>query len=559
MFKEKIEKKIKKVVRDIFAIDLERINLETPPNEKMGDYAWSCFELAKKLKKNPTEIATQVCNKIETDEIIAEVREVGPYVNFKLSAKYFAEALVDILKQDINWGKIKKLEKKKFLLEHSSPNLFKPFHIGHLVNNSIGESLGRILSFVDGKVEHISFPSDVSPGIAKTIWAIKFQKLATDKLTLKDIADAYVLGTKKYEKDDAIKKEVENINKNIYQKIPGEDWDIYQQGRNLSLQHFQEITKKLGSEFSDLIFESEAEEIGKKIVLNNVGKIFTKSKGAIIFEGSKYGLFDNVFINSAGFGTYLTKDLGLLKIKFNKFNFAQSITITDVEQKQHFQLVKKSAELLHKEWSDKSLYLQHGRMSFAGKIKLSSRYGNVPLVSEVLDKLKEKILKKSKDGLKESEIEKIAIASLKYSILRASAGRNIVFDIEKSLDFTGDTGPYLQYTYVRARSILRKQTAENKQKFTSKNIINAKTIPTVGKIILEFPKVVEKSWHDYSAHHIAGFLHKLSAEFNSFYAQTKILDKTNPNYEYNLALTQAVALTLKNGLYLLGIKTVKKM
>ncbi|MDD3498082.1 MAG: arginine--tRNA ligase [Candidatus Moranbacteria bacterium] len=554
--KEILKEIVKKKWRDF---DVEKIEVSYPSDEKFGDFTTNVsMMLANFTKKDPIEIAEQIKEDKSLIDVedLAKIEIVHPgYINFYLSNKYFAKEINDILKKDKEWGKLEINSGKKYLFEHSSPNLFKPFHIGHLVNNSIGESLVRILKKSGTEVMTLSFPSDVSPGIAKTVWAIKNKGWEND-MTIGKIGEAYVFGTAKYNEDEGIKKEVDEINHKIYGKGEFEEKDIYEKGQKISLDYFRKITKRLGSDFDDLIFESEAEKAGKEVVEKNIPSVFEKSDGAVIFPGSKYGLFDNVFINSNGFGTYLAKDIGLLKIKFEKFDFDKSITITDVEQKDHFRLVEKSAELINKDWSEKSEFIQHGRLNFVQE-KISSRYGNVPLAEDLIRDIKEKVFDKIKDhdlldNKKNDIAEKIAVGALKYSILKSSTGKNIIFDFNKSIAFEGDSGPYLQYTYVRARSILR-----NVQDV--KNVKNVRNVPTVGKNVLKFPQAIEMSLKNYSPHHIANFLFELASEFNSFYSHTKVLDEENPNYGYNLALTQAVAITLKNGLDLLGIETVEKM
>ena len=460
------------------------------------------------------------------------------------------------MQNESDWGQLDDLQDKKYLMEHSSPNLFKPFHIGHLVNNSIGESLTRIFKTAGAETKTISFPSDVSPGIAKTVWAIK--EKGWKEIDIEKIGKAYAYGYKKYESDLQAKKEIDEINKRIYL---GEDFPerkIYRLGCEKSLHYFKKMTADLGTEFDGLIFESEAEKVGKKLVYENIPKIFVKSKGAIIFPGSKYGLFDDVFVNSAGFGTYLTKDLGLLKIKFEKFRFDKSITLTDIEQQDHFKLIKTVAEMINPEWAKKSDFVQHGRLRFSGG-KISSRFGNVPLVEDVLASIKEKVSEKISEqkfsSMQRNDIlQKISLGALKYSILKTAAGKNIIFDFKKSISFEGDSGPYLQYTYVRTASILRKTDGKK----IKASLRRGGYLP-IEKMLLRFPDAIGKSLRSKSPHHLAVFLFNLSSEFNSFYGKYRILDEKDENYSANLALTKAVNITLKKGLHLLGIEVLEKM
>lgn len=572
--KDILKNKIQKAIDELKAekenwasLDMAEINIEVeyPRDEKFGDWSSNAgMMLAGKLKMSPMEVANEIVELLKTKNIdqVEKIEVINPgYINFYLSKKYFRNKIIDVLASEDKWGETGVLKGKIYIFEHSSPNLFKPFHIGHLVNNAIGEALVRIIKKSGANVATLSFPSDISPGIAKTVWAIKKNNFK-DEMTIEKIGEAYVFGTKAYKEDVEAKKEIDAINKVLYLSQNSEELEIYQKGKMLSLDYFKEITKRLGSEFDDLIFESESEVAGKEVVKENFPQVFKESEGAIIFPGSEYGLFDNVFVNSQGFGTYLAKDLGLLKIKFDKFKFDKSVTITDVEQKEHFKLVKKSAELVNKEWSDKSEYIQHGRLTFSGE-KISSRLGNVPLAQDLIEKVKSKILDKIKEqdfSMEEkNEIaEKVAIGALKYSILKSGAGKNIIFDFEKATAFEGDTGPYLQYALVRNNSILN-NAKESGWEVNMETEERIGEVPNVEKMILKFPAVIENSLDDYSPHHLANYLFKLSSEFSSFYAQTKILDATNPDFKNNLALVKAMQITLKNGLELLGMETLRRM
>jgi len=570
IIKKKIEEALDKLISEnekgkILAGEKIDFSVENSRDEKFGDLAVNIgMVLAGKLKMNPLQIAEQIVGNLnlKDDDNFQKAEVVAPgYINFYFSKKYFSQNISKVINQNEKWGESEILKNQKFIFEHSSPNLFKPFHIGHLVNNSIGEALVRIIKKCQAEIEVLSFPSDISPGIAKTVWAIK-EKGWQDEMTIEKIGEAYVFGSAQYKEDEKAKAEINEINETLYNKKESEELNIYKKGQEMSLEYFKEITKRLGSQFDDLIFESEAEKIGKEIVKENTPKIFQESDGAVVFYGSNYGLFDNVFINSQGFGTYLAKDIGLLKIKFDKFNFDESITITDVEQRDHFTLVKKSAELINKEWSEKSLYIQHGRLGFSGG-KISSRFGNVPLAEDLINSVKEKILEKIKEQdfsqeEKNDIAEKVAISALKYSILRCSAGKNIVFDFEKATAFEGDTGPYLQYALVRTNSILKNaEEAGIDLNFEFQERKNE--IPTVEKMILKFPQAVEKSFQEKSPHHLANYLFKLSSEFSSFYGKTKVVDEKNPEMQNNLALVKALQITLKNGLELLGIEILERM
>ena len=567
---------MEKEIENILIKSLKKINIDFnndfnlvhPQDLKNGDYTTNiAMQLVGKYGKNPREFAQelilQINTQIDQNENIEKVEIAGPgYLNFYLDKTFFKNF---INQKGYVLEKENLLRNKKILLEHSSPNLFKPFHIGHMVNNAIGESLVRILKYSGVDVKTASFPSDVSPGIAKTIWALKKENKKPEKLTLAEIANAYVVGSKEYKENEEVKKQVDKINSELYSylnngSIQSENIKFYEEGKKLSEKHFLEITKRLGSNFDYIFYESKAEKIGKRIVEKNISKVFQKSDGAVIFEGKN---FTNVFINSAGFGTYLAKDLGLLKLKQREFpDIEKSLVVTDIEQKQHFELLKEAGRRVSEvsEFVEKSQYLQHGRMTFVGNKKISSRYGNVPLATELIETVQNNILEKMENRdfsveEKKEISEKLAIATLKYSILKVTSGKNISFDIEKDTNPQGNSATYLMYSLVRAKSILRKVEIDFNKKIDEKS----GAISSLEKILYRFEENIEKTFSGYSPHHIVNFAYDLTSEFNKFYAETKVLDKKNEDYFYNLKVVEKYKSLMEENFNLLGIETVEKM
>jgi len=537
----------------------DEIILDYPADLSQGDFATPIsLKLSKQLGQAPQDVAEKIVVGFggELPDYLDSVKVAGPgFINFTLSKKYWSDLKQDILEQNTQWGNSSMLERQKYLVEHSSPNMFKPFHVGHLVNNFVGASLDKIVEKSGAQTTTLSFPSDVSPGIAKAVWGLIDMGIE-EEFTVDQVGEAYAHGSTQYKEDEEVKKRINQINLDLYNHADTPEFAVYEKGLTMSYEYFVEITTRLGSTFEAFIPESECEVEGKQIVKENTPNVFVESQGAIIFEGSKHGLFDNVFINSQGFGTYLCKDIGLLSKKFVQFDFDHSITITDIEQKQHFQLVKKSAEQINTDWSDKSTYIQHGRLALTSG-KISSRDGGVPLAADLLEEVKGRVLDKMSDRDitdKDDVAEQVALSALKYAILKAAAGKNIVFDFEKDLSFEGASGPYIQYAYVRACSALTKV-----KHIPTESIVRTTETPELERMLVRFPRTIEKALEDYSPHHIAGYLFELASEFNSFYANTKIVDDSNPDMDANIVLVQAFAQTIKNGLDLLGIQTVEQM
>jgi arginyl-tRNA synthetase len=553
MISEDITQSIRQALSQV-GLESDSIALEHPDMLLHGDYSTNvALSLAKKANKNPRALAEEIVSALVLPEGVASVTIAGPgFINFFLTPTYLIEQVSKIEAEGDEWGNGNVYSGKRILLEHSSPNLFKPFHIGHIVNNVVGESIGRILKASGAEVITVSFPSDISPGIAKAVWGLL--QSGVSEPTIIDIGKAYVIGTKAYEESPEAKNAIDAINTEIYTSVPGAALEMYKKGRDISEEYFLRITHRLGSDFSRLIYESESEVAGKIIVKANTPKVFSESQGAVIFEGSKYGLFDNVFINSAGFGTYLCKDIGLLSIKFHEFNFDKSITVTDIEQKPHFELVRKAAELIDMNWFVKTEYIQHGRLQFA-EGKVSSRLGNVPLAEDLLNDVIAAVESKVHERVDAVDVarvsEQIAFAAIKFPILKVSRGRNMLFDIDASISVEGDSGPYIQYTYARCMSLLSKNTNHAVVQNDSREV------GTLEKIVYRFPEVVARAADEYEPHYIAQFLLQIASEFNTWYAETRILDSEDEAYK--LQVVQAVAQTLKNGLKLLSIDTPGRM
>ncbi len=258
-----------------------------------------------------------------------------------------------------------------------------------------------------------------------------------------------------------------------------------------------------------------------------------------------------VFINKDGYPTYEAKDVGLLSLKFSRYNPDLSIFVTDHEQSEYFKVVVSAAGKINKIWKDRTIHRTHGRMSFKGQ-KMSSRLGGVPIASTLIEAVAEEVKEKSRESTEEIR-NMIAISALKFTILKSMAGKNINFDPDTSLSFEGDSGPYLQYSTVRSGSVLQKADV------SMEDCNQVEIITDVEKYLARFPEVVENCIDLWEPHHMVGYLLDLAQAFNSWYGRVKIIDAENKDMPYNLAITRAFQITMKNGLYLLGIKSPEKM
>ena len=374
------------------------------------------------------------------------------------------------------------------------------------------------------------------------------------------MADAYAFGAKAYEADIKSKEQINSINKEIYSRSNGEISRIYKIGRKLSLNYFETIYKKLGTEFDHYFFESETGGIGKKIVEKNIDKVFEKSEGATVFKGEKYGLHTRVFVNSDGLPTYEAKELGLFEMKIKKVSCDKYFSITGNEINEYFRVMIKVIEMLFPKYARKLIHLSHGMMRLPSG-KMSSRTGDVitaeSLIAEVEKLVNEKIKERELSVKEKLEIEKIvAVGALKYSILKQAIGGDIIFDFEKSISFEGDSGPYLQYAYTRAKSILEKAKKE-KIKPSLKSVPG--DVSGVERMLCRFPAVVERAGKEYAPHYLVTYLTELARVFNAYYAKVKVVDGNDKYSPYKVALTFAFMTVMGNGLEILGIGRPKKM
>ncbi len=606
--KYKIENLIKKVLENL-KVEVKDINLEHPEDFKNGDYSTNvAMVYAKQLKMNPKELAEKIVNEMKRIDslktlplikgegkgggLIQEIQIAGPgFINFYLSREFFTANIENILKQGENWGKNNLSKGKKIMVEYTQPNPFKPFHIGHLMSNAIGESISRIVEFSGANIIRANYQGDVGPHIAKAIYILIQDGLPRDDLSISQKAEyiglCYSKGSNLYDSDENIKKEITEINKKIYNKSDKKINEIYNWGIKITLESFEEIYKILGTKFDKYYFESQMINEGKKIVWQNFGEIFEESEKAIVFHGEKYDskLHTRVFINSQGLPTYETKELGLSLRKFKKSFWQKSldlsIVITANEQAEYMKVVQKAISVIHPDLEKKMKHVVHGMMRFA-EGKMSSRLGNVvtgvSLLQNSINVILEKVADRNFSKEEKNKISEIVgVSALKYSILRSSLGSDIVFDFEKSISFEGDSGPYLQYTAVRAKSILvkaleKKVISKMHGYFSTKKFlvftpsrfqgISDTTFfsqESLEKTLHQFPEIVEKAYLNFEPHHIATYLTQLASSFNSFYVQNKILSEDNSNIKYHLKLVQAFYQTMQNGLWLLGIQIPEKM
>jgi arginyl-tRNA synthetase len=535
--------------------------IEHPKILDHGDYACNvAMVLAGQVGKSPRELAESLMTALEGQiEYVERIEIAGPgFLNFYLSRDFFAAEAARVLAEQSGWGENDTEVGEVVLFEYTSPNLFKPLHIGNLVGNIIGESFTRLFEMSGADVRRMNYPSDIGLTVAKGVWGLK--TTGSDPSDITALGNAYRIGNEAYENDPVAKADIEAINKALYAGSDPKLMALREAGIATSRRSLAALCELLGTHFDTEITESQASGPGAKIVRANIGTVFTESEGAVVYAGEKVGLHTRVFLNSQGLPTYEAKDVGHFTLKQAAHpEWTQSIIVTGNEQTEYFKVLYAALRELFPETAGKLLeHIPTGFLTLTTG-KMSSRKGNVltgeSLFAEVAEAARERAVKSRADDI-DKLTNQLAVAAIKYQILRYSVGSNIVFDKEKALSFEGDSGPYLQYTYARALSVLEKAKGIG----VEPQLGGAPETPYVlERILYRFPEVIEEALEERAPHMVVTYLTELASEFNSFYAHEMIADKDDVHAPYKALLTRAVATTLKNGLWALGIEAPERM
>lgn len=548
------------------------VELSIPPKPEMGDLAFPVFAIAKEMKKNPAELAAELAEKIQPGGMLDKAQAFGPYVNFFLNPQKVSKlTLEEIRKQGSEFGSHTIGKGKKYVIEFACPNPLKAFHLGHLKNLITGESVVRVFENAGYEVVRVNYQGDVGMHVAKALWGIFDWKKEFESMRgkpLKERAEflgkAYAHGSVHYEESDAAKEEVVKYNDIVYENSDAEVMALYQEARSWSLEYFDDIYKRLNSHFDRLYFESEMFARGVELVHDGLGQgIFALGEGgAIIYEGSKCGLHDRVFVNSKGFPTYEAKELALAEKHFADHHPDKVIHVVGKEQTEYFKVVIKAMEEMLPQTSGKEYHLPGGFLQLKGDQKMSSRKGNIVTGDELLDEVRERIQKIMAENAKEQKasdattLEKVTGAALKYGMLRSNVSQDVSFDLEESVSVTGDSGPYVLYIVARIKSILRKVSVAGASKIPPH-------VETEEKNLLlkvgEFSGVTKLAVEKCDPSEITQYLFELAQNFNNFYHACPVLQASPDVQAFRIEIIQSVLQVMEKGLSLLGIETIEEM
>lgn len=551
MFKEEVLKILKKE-------NISEELLQTPPSPEMGDYALPCFTLAKEYKKAPQEIAKDLEKRLKATKNIEKIQAQGPYLNFFINKKELAKQTIQkVLKEKEKYGQQKLGKGKKILIDCSSPNIAKPFGIGHLRSTIIGNSLAEIHKKLGYKVIKINYLGD---------WGTQFGKLITGykhfgnpKLLKKDpinhLLELYV----KVNQDPSLEEE----SRKWFKKLEDGDKEalkLWKEFKEYSLKDFNEMYKIFhihfewisGESFYNTKMETVFKELQKK-------KLLEESEGAYIVNLEKYNLGVCLIKKSDGAALYATRDIAAAIDRYKKYKFEKMLYEVGSEQKLHFKQFFKVLELMGHTWAKDCIHVEHGLYLDKDGKKFATRKGKTvfmkDIVNETISLVKKTIEEKNPKLKNKEEIARmVAVAAFFYGDLKSNRAHDMIFDLDKFIEFEGNTGPYIQYTHARAASILRK-AGKYKVQIQEGNTKEQELI----RMIAAFPETIQEAQKQLSPHIIATYTFTLAQTFNDFYHSCPVLTEQEPLRSSRLALVEASKITLANSLSLLGIQAPEEM
>ncbi len=553
--KEEISSILKKALKELdVELDQKEIEkfIELPPSSEMGDYAFPCFFLASKLKEEPNQIALLIREKIGTPSSeFEDIQTSGPYINFFVDRKKMAEGIIkNILSKKDDFGKVDIGKRQKTLVEHTSINPNASPHVGRARNAIIGDSVVKLLEFVNFKPEVHYYVNDVSKQIAMLVLA------KAENLKFEGMLDKYIQISKKVEKS----KELENQVFELLRKFEDRDRSIVSKFKKITktcVKGQKEILSEIGINYDYFDYESDYLAKAKNVLseLNKTNKIHKDKEKRFYLDLKRTPVEKKmkspvlVLTRSDGTGLYPLRDIAYTLDKLKKSN--KNIIILGEDQKLYFLQISEALKLLKQPTPEVIHYsfilIKEGK-------KMSTRKGDVVLLSDFIKEAVDKAEKELSKRKTKADSKSIAISAIKYSILKNNPNKAILFDLEGSLSFEGDTGPYLLYSYVRAGSILKKAKIKAKPEITKD--LEQKEIELVKKLS-QFPEIILNSYKNLNPSLIANYSYQLAQVFNEFYHTCPVIGSKNQSFR--ISLIEAFRYVLKNSLNLLGIKTIERM
>lgn len=560
------KKKIAELIKEHVDLDLDKIEglIEIPPRPEMGDYAFPCFQLAKVMRKAPNMISGELAENINKDGF-EKVEQLGPYVNFFVDKGVFSKNTIEkVLEEGDNYGASNIGEGKNVCVEYSSPNIAKPFHVGHLFTTAIGNALYKMYKKEGYNAIGINHLGDWGTQFGKLISAYHrwVDEEALEADPIKELLRIYVKFHDEAEKDPSLEDEGRAYFNALENGDP-EAEALWKRFRDLSLKEFERVYDILGVNFDS--YNGEAFYNDKMdVVVNELKekKLLVESNGAQVVMLEDYNMPPCIVLKADGASIYATRDLAAAMYRKKTYDFYKSIYVVGTPQALHFKQVFKVLELAGHEWANDCVHVGFGLVKFADR-KLSTRKGEVVLLDDLIRESVEKTLevineKNPELENKEEVAKKIGVGAVIFTYLKNSREKDIVFDWKEILSFDGETGPYVQYAYARAKSILRRAEGISKEVDYSK--LASKEEFELVKTLDNFKNQILLALDKLEPSIVTRYTIEVAKAFNKFYNAHSILNLEDEVLKATrLKLVEASAQVIKNGLDLLGIDVVEKM
>ena len=537
--------------------------IEIPPKPEMGDFAFPCFRLAKSYHKAPPMIAQDLKESIGDQTFLSEIKVVGGYLNFYVDKAQYAQQIIDKYNNATDYGCSDQGKDKTICIDYSSPNVAKNFHVGHLRTTIIGNSLYKIFSKLGYKVVRINHLGDWGTQFGKLIVAYKKwgSREAVEEKGIEELMDIYVKFHEEAEKDDSLNDEARAWFLKMEQGDE-EALEIWQWFRDISLKEFMRVYNILGMEFDSFAGESfyrdKTADVIKRLTDDGLLK---ESQGAMIVPLDEYDMPPCIVAKKDGSSIYATRDLAAILYRKATYNFDRCLYVTGLEQKLHFAQVFKVIELMGNDYAKNLVHIPYGLVSLKSG-KISSRKGNVifaeDLLRESINKTTSIIEEKNPDIPDKEEVAKqVGIGAIIFNDLYNQRIKDVIFDWNKLLNFDGETGPYVQYTYARASSVLRK-IGEVPDTIDYTLLTDEASIGLL-KEIERYPQVIKDAAERYEPSVIARYSIDLAHAFNKFYheCQINVEDETTKYTRTNVV--NIARYIIKDALSLLGIQCPEQM
>ena len=561
--KKKVVQYIASYIEELEQSEIEKL-LEIPPKPEMGDFAFPCFRLAKTYRKAPQMIAEDLKNKMELADFLASVENMGGYLNFYVNKEQFAKEMVLQASED-NFGASKEGDGKTICIDYSSPNVAKNFHVGHLRTTIIGNSLYKIFSKLGYHVERINHLGDWGTQFGKLIVAYKKwgNKEEIEKDGVAALMKIYVKFHEEADKDDSLNDEARAWFVKMEQGDE-EALSIWQWFKDISLIEYKRTYKLLGMEFDSYNGESfYRDKTGAVVEALKEKDLLVESEGAFIVPLDEYNMAPCLIMKKDGSSIYATRDIAAALYRKKTYDFTKCIYVTGNEQKLHFAQFFKVLELMGNEWSKDMVHVPYGLVSLEGG-KLSTRSGNViyaeDILRESIAKIREIIEEKNPNLPDKDQVAQIVgIGAILFNDLYNQRIKDVTFTWEKILNFDGETGPYVQYTYARAASVLRKAGVTEVDEDIDFSVLTDDASMNLLKEMTRYPEVVKDASEKLEPFVVARFAMAVAQAFNKFYHDCQINVEDEAVKKARLKMVVLTKYVLKDALSLLGIACPEQM